>query len=446
MKWDWNTLFGEKTFIELKKGERTYFGLNEMNVNDDKTIFYSKTNLWYKRTTLFWQNDVIIKVIAEENMISVDERIVCRCYREFDTKIKTENREWILPMTSRGKKKKVTATHVLSIPPFGCSFYYSLNERKDGKSHSIIVVDNPRNNQRLSLGEYSKISRIQNGADFREFVEEYIATCPPNYFERVDRMRNEKHKTVKYRAGDIFRMEIDRFRYCYGLITGEVKSILKWEELPKRHSLRQLMMVPIMVRYYQLVTERGDLTEKDLKDIPLSRVELCGDNDIIWGSHPIVGHKKLEAEDLEFNLVCVKFTTINKHDTLFTQEFLMRENMRAIPEEYNVYVEWGPAAVSVSSSQLSEKLREYLKDYSCPHGGVSMRIEPMIARVPLEEMSSWPEKPHNLLEKSYLNMREELFSCLGLKKDATFDAFAKKFGGLTKEECVKRMRCERGQT
>ena len=33
-------------------------------------------------------------------------------------------------------------------------------------------------------------------------------------------------------------------------------------------------------------------------------------------------------------------------------------------------------------------------------------------------------------------MRMELFSCLGLEQNATFDEFAVRFGGLTKKEIL----------
>lgn len=248
MRWNLNELFGNDYYIEIKNSERKYFGLEEISSNWDKTEFYSKTNICYKRVVVFWEKDTIKKVIEEEKRMTDDGVIHSRYYREFDTVIETENREMILPLTSRGKKKKVSATNILGITPFGCQFYYSLHSIPED-ARASISVSNPRNNQRLTIGEEEKISNIISSDDFRRFIEEYIDTCPTHYFDRIERMRNEKRKTVKYQPGDIFKVEIDRFHYCYGLITGEVRKMLKWKEVPERHSMRSFMMVPLMIRF-----------------------------------------------------------------------------------------------------------------------------------------------------------------------------------------------------
>jgi len=338
MKWSWNELFGNDYYIEIKNNERKYFGLDEISSNWEKSEFYSKTNICYKRTVVFWEKETIKKVIVEENRMSDDNVIRSRSYQEVDTIIETENREMILPLTSRGKKKKVSATNILAITPFGCQFYFALRSISE-KPIAYLSASNPRNNQELAIGEEEKISKIFTPEDFRLFIEEYIKTCPDYYFDRIKRMRTEKHKTVKYKSGNIFRIEMDRFHYCYGLITGEVKKIQKWPELPERHSMRSVMMVPLMIRFFELVTTNGELKVADLKDIPLSRVEVYGDNDIIWGTHPIVDHKDLIVDDIEFNLICTKYLNEDKHSTVFTQDFLMKEHLVARPREYKLYIE-----------------------------------------------------------------------------------------------------------
>ena len=437
MKWNWNDLFGNAYYIEIKNDERKYFGLDEIASHWEKSEFYSKTNICYKRTSVFWEKDTIKKVIFEENRIRDDKVICSRFYQEFDTSIETENREMILPFTARGKKKKVTATNILAITPFGCQFFYSLRY-VSGKQQADIWVNNPRNNQQLAIGEEEKVSRIVTPEDFRCFMEEYVRTCPDYYFDRVKRMQTEKHKTVKYRPGDIFRVEMDRFHYAYGLITGEVKKIQKWSELPERHSMHSLMMVPVMVRFFELVTTNGELKANDLKNISLGRVEIYGDNDIIWGTHPIVDHKELEENDIEFHLICTKYFREDKHSTVFTQDFLMKDNLIKVPREYNLYVEWGTATVTLTFDQISEKLKEYLTGYSSPHGGVAMGIYPNVLLLSEEEKLNVYTYKYDLLEKHNQSMREELFSCLGLEKDADFDDFAEKFGGLKKAEILKK--------
>lgn len=438
MKWNWEELFGNEYYIELKNDERKYFGLDEIAPEWETSEFFSKTNICYNRTVVFWDKDTIRKVILEENRLTEEGVIVRRSHCEYDTVLQTENREMILPLTERGKKKKLTPTNINNVAPFGCSFFYSLDATSD-KPKACIRAYNSRNNQELAIGEEEKVCRILTPADFRAFIEEYVRTCPEYYFDRVNRMRTEKHKTLKYRVGDIFRVEADRFNYCYGLITGEVKKIRKWPELPERHSISALMMVPLMIRFYDIVTPNGNLTADELKNIPLGRLQLCVDNDIIWGTHPIIDHKELEADDIEFNLVCTKVIGENKHCTVFTQDFLIKEKLIAMPEEYSIYVEWGTAAATIPYTQISERLRELMADYHSPHGGVAISIFPRLLMLSEEKKKEYFDLKYNLHEEHNSELRGELFACLGLSSDADFDDFADKFGGLQKAEILKRL-------
>ncbi len=429
---DFNEMFGKEFYIELMNGERKYFGLNEINSEWDVTTLFSKTNCWYKRVTVFWNLNTIIKVILEEKRVSDESEVNYHKYTEFDTEIKTDNRENILPLTSKGKPKKLTVNNLLTVTPFGCRFTFVMDSLYE---ENFIIAENPRSNQVLAIGEEETISKIRSNHDFRRFVESYISSCPSDYFDRVDRMRNSKHKkTVKYRVGDIFRVEIDRFNYCYGLITGEVRKIQKWNELPQKHSLRSLMTVPIMIRFFDLITPNGNMTASDLKDVPLTRMDIYSDNDIIWGTHQIVDHKELTPEDLEFDLVCTKFTTQSKNNTVFTEDDFI--NMQKDSKEYNLYIEWGTAATTLSYSQISEKLREFLVNYKSPYGGVQLTVFPYLMKMSDTEREKSVSYRFDLLEEHNMDIRNELFLCIGLHENATFNDFANKFGGLTKDEIL----------
>ena len=425
----WDELFGKEYYIEITNEERRYLGLDPVMEEWDTTQFYSKTNLWHKRTTVFWEENVIKKVIVEQKkVVSPNNRIIYHSIQEDDTNLSTENREWLLPLTNRGKKKKITATNVLAITPFGCTFHFHL-DMHSGASTSMSIC-NARNDQRIATGEQEKINKIRNDADFHQFMKYYIETCPQDYFERIERLKYSKHKTVKYETGDIFRVEADRFHYCYGLITGQILRIQKWKELPQRHSLQSLMMVPLMIRYYDVETTNPDLSAEELEQYPLGRVTICGDNDIIWGTHTIVGHKELNEDDIEFNLVCCRIKNPDRDIPVHTHDMLVSDGMTEYPESFYLYVEWGTAVTMLPFERISKKLQEYLRDYRSPHGGVSIGIYPEH----IQENSF--EYKGNLLNDINKEMRMELFSCLGLKQNATFDEFAVRFGGLTKKEIL----------
>lgn len=430
----WNALFGEDFYFKITNDERRYLGLNNMESDWEVTQYYSKVNLWHKRTSVFFCGDFVKKVIIEEKRVSEGE-ITYESITEYDTELRTENREWLIPLTSRGKKKKVNASNILAVRPFGCGFHFHLDTAQN--TTVSMSIYNSRNDKEIAIGEWDRINKIRNDADFHDFMKYYMETCPPDYFDRIKLMRESKHLTVKYKTGDVFRIEIDRFRYGYGIITGRLKEIRKWKELPEHHSLRKLMMVPIMVRYYDIYTTNKNLSVDELSGIPLSRVEICGDNDIIWGTHTIIGHKDLQENDIEFNLVCTKIQEFSEHTTVHTYDFLVSDGIIDFPEKFNLYVEWGMAATILPFERISEKLREYLQEYRSPHGGVSVGVGSLLHSMVWHGESEYSYK-YNLLNDINKNMRAELFHCLGLDADADFDDFAKKFGGLTKEEILKR--------
>lgn len=430
---DWNRKFGDKYIISLSSEERKYMGLSELSPHYDTLRFYSKTNFWYTRVTAFFDGSTIIKVISENKAVADDGSVGSEYYQEYDTNLPTAERRELLPLTSRGKPKTLSASNINSVTPFGCSFTFSVVSGEDSR----IWLSNPRANKEFPVGERDAIASIRSEADFHSFMRYYISTCPEDYFDKLGKFMAAKKVTVKYRPGDIFRMELDRRHYCYGIITADIKKLKKMPELPENHSLRQLMMVPVMLRMYALVTDNPNMSARDLSSIPLGRVITAGDNDIIWGTHTIVDHKTLEPDDLEFNFICAKLAFKSPHITAHMQDMLIRDGL--IPtHKYVSYIEWGFAQTILPYEQMSEKLKELLSDYSSPHGTVRISISPLLA-VPDEKHRQYPAYRNNLLNPHNHEILNEIFACLGLEPDTDFDSFAKKFGGLTRQEIIDRM-------
>jgi len=428
----WDELFGSDFLITLTNEERRYLALDPIEDSWDVTQYVSKCNVTYVRTTAYWEGNIIKKVIREEKrLVDIDQGPIWGWIREDDTMIQTENREKIIPLTSRGKLKPVNATNITSVNPSGCTFYFRIDNRSS--NHPVTMsISNYRNCKKIAIGENEKVASIKNEDDFHSFMQYYISTCPDNYFDRIRVIRTAKHQTVKYKTGDIFRVEIDRFHYCYGLITGELRKILKWSDLPKWHSLRKLMTVPIMIRFYDHIFDSPDLGPEELSNYPLGRLSICSDCDIIWGTHTIVGHKTLTEDDIEFGLVCTKVMGINEHITTHTYDMFVNDGIIPNKDGYQLYVEWGLASVMLPFECISEKLKSFLDEYHDPHGGVNISIIPDIEK-------SWYSTKMDLLNPWNSEMREELFRCLKLNPDADFDEFAAAFNGPTKKEILERL-------
>ncbi len=418
---DWSKMYPDGFMFSLTNEDRRYLALDPI-AQDAQTITYTrKEDTLHTRVTVFFQGDTIVKVI-NETLAGKGGVFLLRQYKEYDTHLFTEGRQILLPLTSRGKPKKLTASNINAVTPFGCSFYIQIRSNSLAAETEMYLL-NPRSSKRFPLGQWDAISAIHSEEDFHLFLDQYIATCRDDYFDKLRAFKTAQKVTVKYRPGDIFRVDYDRTQYCYGIITGELKTLKSMAQLPKEHSFFRLMTVPIMVRLYKILTEDPNLTPEDLATIPLDPVIICSDNDIIWGTHPIIGHKVLTPEDLYFKLNC----TLQTH---YTGRFTL--------EGCSMTIEWGFASVTLTYDQICDGLKGQLNRFALMSGGVFTGIDPSFASI--ENFPNWAYDKCDLLNPENSDLRAEVFACLGLDADTTFDQFAEKFGGLTRSQIISRMK------
>ena len=425
--------------VTLTNKERPYLALDALDPSWETVSLFSVTHHLHKRTVLFYREDTIVKVIYEEQSVDVDGAVLWKHYREYDTKLATDDRKLLLPLTERGRAKPITPTNVMAAIPFGCQLDLWLE-----KSGSRMYVGNRRNCQQLAVGEKDRVNRIRSDSDFHEFMQYYITTCPGDYFVRIAEIRSMKHQTVRFRAGDIFRCQQDRTHYTYGLILGKTRELEKWKELPAKHSLRDLMAQPILLRMYDFVTAEADLTPEQLSKMPLRPPMICSDEEIIWGTHRIIGHKSLEPDEILFPLRLAR-QTAKSHPTAP----LRAENLtRLLPETARkaggapgaLYVEWGFASVEIPWETVPEPLRQMLNGGNYAGIGMLLGISgEYCGRTLADILKNAPKHmlqydlllPENT-EKFRLVMRS-----LGLPEDCSFDEFAERYGGISRQRYIE---------
>jgi len=424
---EWETLFGRDYVVNLTNEERRYLALEPLQPEWETVSFCHRIEpSYHTRLTVFFSGNTIVKIIDETIYRMPDGNVFEESIVESDTRLQTEDREYVLPLTARGKPKKLTATSVRSVTPFGCTFHVQMmRSRKRGAVGGKVFLYNQRAKRDFPVGEQEEAAGIESDADFHAFMARYMATCPVDYFDRLEAFRRAEKVTIRYRVGDVFRMSYDRTHYCYGIITGEVKKVKALPEFPQVHSLRWTMMVPIMVRLYALETERADMTPEELRQYPLGRMIVCADNDIIWGNYPIIGHRSLTAEDIEFQLI----PDVQKLGEGFADK---------VP--FNVQVEWGLCSTVVPYRRIPEELRQKLIDlhYGAHYNGVLGGIPPEFA-LPEQHCAHWVMHQKNLLNPHNDALRGEILMLTGLPADADMDDFARAFGGLTRAEIAQRV-------
>ena len=404
--------------ITLTEEERRYLALDGLNPSWEKETLYNVTGICHNRMILFYEADTIVKVIYEEYGVK-DEKIASQNYTEFDTKLATDHRNMILPQTARGRAKKITISNVLSIMSVGCNFCIYMRDK------SRMAVWNPRNNQDLFIGDADKVKDIKSDQDFHAYMKYYMSTCPDDYFDRVNEIRTLPHQTVKFGPGDVFRCQIDRNHYTYGLILAKTRELEKWKDLQAPHIFRELMGQPILFRMYDFVTTDKSMTVEQLQNMKMRPPELYQDNDIIWGTHQIIGRKKLEVDDIQFN--------VNVGDV-----FLQYGKQRSRNPDL-IYIEWGFTTATVPKDHLSEEIKEMLSDHTYHEMGGAFHITGKNCGKTLSEILK--ETPgHYLQGNLLLPENRDKFNCimnfLGLPDDCSYDDFADKFGGITRQQFI----------
>lgn len=138
---DWNEKFGSKPLIELTKEERKYLGLNDLAPDWETIIFCKKTNLWYTKCTAYFSGNTIVKVINEITQMGDDGTFYSKQLDEYDTRLETEDRKLLLPLTPRGKAKKITPLCTGGCYPLRVFFYLEL---RAGKKDRHVSFQSPR--------------------------------------------------------------------------------------------------------------------------------------------------------------------------------------------------------------------------------------------------------------------------------------------------------------
>lgn len=375
----------------LTDEQRPYFGLNRIEDGWEEVEVKPGTVVYY-------EGDTIRKVIHYDFHL-------CFTYKEYDTEMHTNGRSAILPKTPRGKEKKITPSNILSVMPTGCTLIISLSSSDSNKS--AIHAYNSRNSIRLPIDGDQHIHSL---GDLEAWMRNYIRTCPPDYFGKVLRMRETPHRTIKYKTGDLFRFEIDREHYGYGLIIGKLAEMRK--HVPESHPWHSMMTVPLLIRIYELKTKDRNMPVEEVSSHRLLRACMMSDGEIIWGTHEMIGNKTLDERDIDYPIIM--------------------ERLRSNDDDWFLRFAWGFGAKEAALSPEDE-LFDLTANEKCCNRGVYLGL-PMYQLVNVLHNKPQFTAHADLLHPDNAEIRAKVFERLGLSPDTSMDAFNRAYGGLTREQ------------
>ena len=258
------------TPFELTNDQRRYFGLALVADNWDKQQF-SET------VTVYFDGDKIVKVL--------NYRLG---YYEYDTDISTKDKRLLLPKTARGKEQKLTVPGILKIKGSGVQFSGSF------QGGGIHVYDNRRN--LFFIKSFTEDGEIKTYEDIVNWINNYIAKLPSNYFDWLNQELVKKRLNIKIKEGDIVAFKIAHGEYGFARILLDVFAEMKKGDIirPQLYWVHPRSLIVAPYAYYAN-TLKVDidilLTKKTLPTLCIF------DLDVYRGEMPIVGYRPLSEND-----------------------------------------------------------------------------------------------------------------------------------------------------
>jgi hypothetical protein len=336
----------------------------------------------------------------------------------------------ILPKTDRGKPMRLTAVRLEHLPA-GCECCIVIAPNNLG-TKSGISVENQRNNKRLPITGDSNIASVK---ELYEWLDDYMRTCPSDYFEKVEKMKNSPHITVKYQAGDIFRIELDRTHYGFGIIIGEVIKLKKEGIFSKEHPISFVPDVPIMTRLYLIKTTEKNMSVEDITKHGLLPTDFIVDADVFWGVNDIIGSKDLEENDIEFPIQVVEGLGVIRDRLVDSDDMSILQRISILLSGHNLArLFWGPAYVELSDRKKIALLKIQLRGHNFEFtrvAGCGVPIDLLEGALEGKSMLSYHE---DLRHEDNRSTKEKIFGLFGLPPDISYDEFNRKNNGMTRKE------------
>ncbi len=265
--------------FELTNDQRVYFGLEPIKTEWESVVL--KGDTYRADSVLYFHGDVIKRYI-----VSTEQQ-----YKEVQYDDLTRNRTFLLPKTSKGKEKKLTASVLESRQPIGA---YCIIDRQNR-----IYIGNYNTQTTFYDSRWEQSGEAKSGL-LNELVDEFIKTCPSAYLEEINLFKNAKKKNIRFKLGDFFVFKISRTEFGFGRILLNIDHLKKLKLIPKDHGLNLLMTKPVLIKMYSFVSKTKEVNVEDLEKLPCLPSDYMMDNLLLYGQFEIIGNKNLNLTDFDF--------------------------------------------------------------------------------------------------------------------------------------------------
>lgn len=267
--------------FELNNEQRKYLGLELVKDNWEKVSL--KGDSFRSSSVLYFDKNTIKKQVISTNTE----------YYELKYNEHTEDREFILPKTQKGKLKKLTSSVLESRTPIGTYFKFETNR---------IIIGN-HTTQNTFYSTHFENLKFKDISDLKSWLKDFIKNSTSKDLKKIQQFSSKKRKRVKLKEGDFFVFKVDRRNYGFGRLICDLGQLRKDSEFKakKNEGIMNLIVTqPLVIKIYHFISSEKDTDLEKLKKIKSIPSQYIMDNSLFYGDYEIIGNLELEGWELDF--------------------------------------------------------------------------------------------------------------------------------------------------
>ena len=277
--------------FELTNEQRYYLGLD--TVKDHWDIMQLSASSF-----VYFDQSIIRK------LIEVDEST----YYEYQLDaVVDDSRAYLLPRTSRGKKKRLSVASVVNSPRHGVYFSYDHN----GAS---IANYTTQTTYFTCVGDGKQYRGLE---ELNCWLNEWISDTTKDDLKELANFKCATRKHHDYQEGDFFTFKIGRRAYGFGRILMNIDALKKSPDFARIKNYRlHFMGKPLFVKVYHYMSPSPFADIHALRLLSSFPSQPIMDNSFYYGEYSIIGNLKLTLDELEFPIFFDRSLNVHEPTTL----------------------------------------------------------------------------------------------------------------------------------
>ena len=290
--------------FELTNAQREYFGLDPIKKHWVAVPLQPDA---YRPASIVYFDGNILK----KHIVSTPEQYCETQYNE-----QTENRQILLPKTSKGKPVKLTASTLEQRKAAG--IYLNIS------SETGVLIASHTTETTFYATRWVE-SNKRDGKTISASVDEFITQSPPKHLAEIANFKRRQKQRFKFKPGDYFRFKIQRDTFGFGRVLLDIAKIRKAGVLAKEHGLNLIMGPPVLVQLYIFESKSPEIEISELAKKPKLPSDLMMDNLLLYGEFEIIGFEPLVEADFDFPISYGR--SIDQRQVVFLQWGLIHREL-----------------------------------------------------------------------------------------------------------------------